>query len=266
MGFRAWVGLWTAFILIVIVITDCSALVKYITRFTEESFAALIAFIFIMESVKKLLAIRKSRPFTSDPLNYYTEFNTNENCFRCLQKGANGTFETPINTSLVSLNRTECASLGAEYEYVTKCKYSPDVFFVSVFLYTLTFLLAMTLRYFRTSRFFPTFVRSKVADFGVVITILIAVGTDYALGFDTPKLIVPIKFQNTIPSRGWIINPLERNKNKPWLVAAAITAVIVNRKENKLKKSSGYHLDLLIVAITIGINSILGLVFFFFTF
>ena len=34
MGFRAWVGLWTALILIIIVVTDCSALVKYITRFT----------------------------------------------------------------------------------------------------------------------------------------------------------------------------------------------------------------------------------------
>jgi hypothetical protein len=34
MGFRAWVGLWTSIILIIVVITDCSALVKYITRFT----------------------------------------------------------------------------------------------------------------------------------------------------------------------------------------------------------------------------------------
>jgi hypothetical protein len=34
MGFRAYVGLWTAFILLVIVVTDCSALVKYITKFT----------------------------------------------------------------------------------------------------------------------------------------------------------------------------------------------------------------------------------------
>jgi hypothetical protein len=34
MGLRAWVGLWTALILLVIVVTDCSALVKYITRFT----------------------------------------------------------------------------------------------------------------------------------------------------------------------------------------------------------------------------------------
>jgi hypothetical protein len=36
MGFRAWIGLWTATILFIIVITDCSALVKYITRFTGK--------------------------------------------------------------------------------------------------------------------------------------------------------------------------------------------------------------------------------------
>lgn len=34
MGFRAWIGLWTALILIIVVVTDGSALVKYITRFT----------------------------------------------------------------------------------------------------------------------------------------------------------------------------------------------------------------------------------------
>ena len=38
-----------------------------------------------------------------------------------------------------------------------------------------------------------------------------------------------------------------------------ITAVIVNRKENLLKKGGGYHLDLLIVAIGIIVNSLLGI-------
>lgn len=41
-----------------------------------------------------------------------------------------------------------------------------------------------------------------------------------------------------------------------------ITAVIINRKENKLKKGNGYHLDLLIVSVTIGINSLLGIPWF----
>ena len=36
---------------------DLSALVRYITRFTEESFALLIALIFIVEAFKKLIHI-----------------------------------------------------------------------------------------------------------------------------------------------------------------------------------------------------------------
>ncbi|CAF5003032.1 unnamed protein product, partial [Rotaria socialis] len=34
MNFRCWIGLWTATILFIMVITDASYLVKYITRFT----------------------------------------------------------------------------------------------------------------------------------------------------------------------------------------------------------------------------------------
>ena len=41
-----------------------------------------------------------------------------------------------------------------------------------------------------------------------------------------------------------------------------ITAALVNRKINKLKKSSGYHLDLFVCAVCIGINSVFGLPWF----
>lgn len=46
-----------AVILLIAVATDASAMVKYISRFTEESFATLIALIFIVESCKKLYKI-----------------------------------------------------------------------------------------------------------------------------------------------------------------------------------------------------------------
>lgn len=49
MSFRLWIGLWTALILFILVAVDASALVCYITRFTEENFATLIAFIFIIK-------------------------------------------------------------------------------------------------------------------------------------------------------------------------------------------------------------------------
>ena len=41
-----------------------------------------------------------------------------------------------------------------------------------------------------------------------------------------------------------------------------ITAVIINRKEHKLKKGCGYHLDLLMVAVMLGVCSIMGLPWF----
>ena len=74
----------------------------------------------------------------------------------------------------------------------------------------------MVFKFFRTSRFLPSFVmklrnfsnkkkkancisilkiRSKVSDFGVVISIGLAVLIDIYYGFETPKLIVPLKFE-----------------------------------------------------------------------
>lgn len=81
---------------------------------------------------------------------------------------------------------------------------------------------------------------------------------------------------NPHKDRGWFIDPLGGN---PWwtlLVAAVpallctilifmdqqITAVIINRKEHKLKKGCGYHLDLFMVGIMLGVCSIMGLPWF----
>lgn len=43
--------MWIAFILLVLVAIDASAIVCYITRFTEENFALLIATIFIYKVI-----------------------------------------------------------------------------------------------------------------------------------------------------------------------------------------------------------------------
>ena len=53
----AWVGIWTAVILLILAVTDASCLMRYFTRFTDEIFAALISVIFIYEAVDKLLDI-----------------------------------------------------------------------------------------------------------------------------------------------------------------------------------------------------------------
>lgn len=55
LSLRACIGLWTAFFCLLLVATDASSLVCYITRFTEEAFASLICIIFIYEALEKLL-------------------------------------------------------------------------------------------------------------------------------------------------------------------------------------------------------------------
>lgn len=54
---RFWIGTWITIILIVMVAIDASAFVCYITRFTEENFATLIAFIFIYKVDQFLLIV-----------------------------------------------------------------------------------------------------------------------------------------------------------------------------------------------------------------
>ncbi|XP_063011018.1 sodium bicarbonate cotransporter 3 isoform X16 [Melospiza melodia melodia] len=284
LSLRASIGLWTAFLCIVLVATDASSLVCYITRFTEEAFAALICIIFIYEALEKLVHLGEVYPFNMhNDLNKLTSYS-------CVcsepEKPSNDTLRMwrTINKSREdiawnNLTVSECL----EYHGVFRGSacghhgpYIPDVLFWSVILFFATFFLSSFLKKFKTKRYFPTKVRSTISDFAVFLTIVTMVLIDYLVGVPSPKLRVPEKFEPTRKDRGWFIDPLGHN---PWwtlLVAALpallctilifmdqqITAVIINRKEHKLKKGCGYHLDLLMVGIMLGICSIMGLPWF----
>jgi hypothetical protein len=107
LGFRCYVGLWTFVILMVISVTNLSFLVKYITRFTEELFALLIAIIFIAESIEKLFKIFKSQPFSQNPQYYAAQMHeANSSCFRCFSTNAsayNESFESIFSEKEVFL-------------------------------------------------------------------------------------------------------------------------------------------------------------------
>jgi hypothetical protein len=55
----------------IIVATDASTAVSYITRFTEESFAVLISLIFIVEAIDKMFAILNTQSY----VRYTAEVN-----------------------------------------------------------------------------------------------------------------------------------------------------------------------------------------------
>ncbi|XP_045913960.1 sodium bicarbonate cotransporter 3-like isoform X7 [Micropterus dolomieu] len=284
LSLRTSIGLWTAFLCLVLVATDASSLVCYITRFTEEAFAALICIIFIYEALEKLFHLGEHYPINMhnnlENLTLYScQCSPPANVSDQLMHQWNQTGYSPDSIQWSSLNVSMCKILDGEF-VGPACghhgPYIPDVLFWSIILFFTTFFLSSFFKQFKTERYFPTKVRSTISDFAVFITIMIMVMVDYLMGIPSPKLNVPDRFEPTSKNRGWLMDPLGEN---PWwtlLVAALpallctilifmdqqITAVIINRKEHKLKKGCGYHLDLLIVAIMLGVCSIMGLPWF----
>ncbi|XP_068241621.1 sodium-driven chloride bicarbonate exchanger isoform X4 [Palaemon carinicauda] len=266
LSFRLWIGVWCGTILIILVAVDASAFVCYITRFTEENFATLIAFIFIYKAVEKVFKIGSKYPMD-------TQVDSMKNC-TCIP---NQPEMWPDDVNWTTVNWEDCHDAYNGTLVGNRCEhYYPDVYLLSLILFFGTFLVSFYLKDFKTAPFFPTKVRQFISDFAVIIAILMMSGLDFAIGIHTPKLEVPGNFAPTWEGRGWLIPPFNRN---PWwssivaLVPALlacilifmdqqITAVIVNRKEHKLKKGGGYHLDLFVVAVLIIINSIMGLPWF----
>ncbi|XP_030421042.1 electrogenic sodium bicarbonate cotransporter 1 isoform X2 [Gopherus evgoodei] len=285
--FRLWIGLWSAFQCLILVATDASFLVKYFTRFTEEGFSSLISFIFIYDAFKKMIKLADYYPINSHfKVDYITFYSCvcmppepdnssifNETTAASVDWLTSSSAEKYNNTiDWSSLTKKECWKYGG-YLVGNNCNYVPDITLMSFILFFGTYTCSMALKKFKTSRYFPTTARKLISDFAIILSILIFCGIDALVGVDTPKLIVPSEFKPTSPHRGWFIPPFGGN---PWWVylAAAIpallvtilifmdqqiTAVIVNRKEHKLKKGAGYHLDLFWVAVLMIICSFMGL-------
>ncbi|XP_046871926.1 solute carrier family 4 member 4a isoform X2 [Hypomesus transpacificus] len=285
--FRLWIGLWSAFFCLVLVATDASYLVQYFTRFTEEGFSCLISFIFIYDAFKKMLKLCNYYPINPDyKIDYVTQYDCLcmaptilENSTEVLGDPLDGTSvwyfnntDLPLNATWSSLSKKECLKYGGEL-VGQACDFVPDIALMSFILFFGTYTCSMCLKKFKFSPFFPTTVRKLISDFAIILAILIFCGVDALVGVDTPKLIVPTEFKPTSSKRGWFVPPFGGN---PWWVYLAsalpallvtillfmdqqITAVIVNRKEHKLKKGAGYHLDLFWVAVLMVVCSFMGL-------
>ncbi|NWH17107.1 S4A5 protein, partial [Grus americana] len=280
MEFRLWIGLHSALQCLILVATDASFIIKYITRFTEEGFSTLISFIFIYDAIKKMIGAFKYYPINSD---FKPDYVTMYKCECIAPDPANATLfdaSAPVapNTTNISLynainltaldwtqlSKKECLKYGGSL-VGKSCKFVPDLALMSFILFFGTYSMTLTLKKFKFSRYFPTKVRAFIADFSNVFSILLFCGVDACFGLDTPKLHIPsiIKVR---PHRGWGGHPSLLHLALPALLVTIlifmdqqITAVIVNRKEHKLRKAAGYHLDLFWVGILMAVCSFMGL-------
>nr|XP_056718877.1 anion exchange protein 4 [Euleptes europaea] len=282
--FRLWIGLWVAFFGLILVATEASYLVQYFTRFTEEGFCALISFIFIYDAVKKMLSLADHYPINWDykisdvPLYACTCHGPERGNFSLLNETLSpashgfGEWSDLESGNWSLLTKEECVQLGGHL-VGSSCNYVPDITFMSFILFLGTFFCSMMLKSFKTSRYFPTTLRRLVGDFAIILAILIFCGIDAVFGLETPKLIVPSEFKPTNPTRGWVVFPFGAN---PWWVCLVssvpailviilifmdqqITAVILNRKEYKLQKGAGFHLDFFCVSLLMIFTSVMGL-------
>ncbi|XP_061513958.1 sodium-driven chloride bicarbonate exchanger isoform X14 [Anopheles gambiae] len=267
--FRFWIGTWISIILVVLVAVDASALVCYITRFTEENFACLIAVIFIYKAIENVFHIGQEYPLNTAGGKY--------DC-ACLPPATHELTPEAVHQWAQYDLRT-CKTLngtltGADCD---KPEYVSDVFLMSIVLFLGTYIISVILKDFKNALFFPAVVRQFISDFSVTIAIFSMTLLDVFTRIATPKLDVPSEFKRTIPDRGWIIMPFHES-NPAWSSALAIlpallgtilifmdqqiTAVIINRKEHKLTKGCGYHLDLFVLACLIQICTMMGLPWF----
>ncbi|KAJ0057502.1 hypothetical protein NL108_009240, partial [Boleophthalmus pectinirostris] len=329
MELRLWIGLHSCMQCFVLVLSDASYIIKYMTRFTEEGFSSLISFIFISDAIKKMVRAFKyypiNRGFKSDYITSYRcdclAPDQGESKLKSISFYKSSSVIFKVYSMFIclfnltdmgysQLSKKECVKFGGSL--VGKaCKYVPDLALMSFILFFGTYSMTISLKKFKSSRYFPTKLRSLISDFAIIISILVFcgldcllaldtpklhvptqiklrklisdfaifmsimtfVGLDMLMGLDTPKLIVPTEVKPTRTDRGWIVMPFGKN---PWwwyLVSAIpallvtilifmdqqISAVIVNRKENKLKKGCGYHLDLFWVGVLMAACSFMGL-------
>ncbi|XP_055369547.1 electrogenic sodium bicarbonate cotransporter 4 isoform X4 [Betta splendens] len=322
MELRLWIGLHSCLQCLVLVVSDASYIIKYMTRFTEEGFSSLISFIFISDAIKKMAASFKYYPMNRGfKPDYITTYKCD--CVAPDQAPALGlNASAPLaddNMTLLfnltdldwaQLSKKDCVKYGGML-VGDSCKYVPDLALMSFILFIGTYSMTVSLKKFKFSRYFPTKLRALISDFAIIIAILLFCGVDWMLeldtpklhvpteiklrklisdfaiflsimsfvsldmlmGLDTPKLIVPTEVKPTRPDRGWLVMPF--GKNPWWWYVASfipallvtilifmdqqISAVIVNRKENKLKKGCGYHLDLFWVGVLMAACSFMGL-------
>ncbi|XP_075037069.1 anion exchange protein 3 [Mixophyes fleayi] len=233
---RVWIGFWLVLFVLGMVAAEGSFLVRYISPFTQEIFAFLISLIFIHETFYKLYKV-----FTDHPL------------LRTYPSGGSRT-----------------ATLGPRMQ--------PNTALLSLILMSGTFLIAFFLRKFKNSRFLGGKARRVIGDFGIPISILVMVLIDYTITDTyTQKLNVPSGLSVTSPGkRGWFVHPLGTSSPFPlWMIFASaipallvfilifmetqITTLIVSRKERRLQKGSGFHLDLLLIGSLGGVCALFGL-------
>ena len=175
-SFRLWVGFWTMILSALISIFNLSAIIRIFTRFTEEIYTCLVAFIFAYDSITKLLSLE---PTGIDSVRWVTCWDTglNASTFITRLSGCTGgvAWTSTSKVANCSVNSTQVisyvspdkvlhsfpgCSIGT-LEHSSLAVVSSGVYVMSFVIYIGTFLTAYYLKQFRGSLLCTNFVSCK---------------------------------------------------------------------------------------------------------
>lgn len=222
---RVWQGLWTALFTTLVVVFDMSALMGYVTRFSEEIFTGLISFMFVVQAFLSVAAV-----YTDPEKGREVAYATTLLCF--------GTYATVMtfrsikrSTQLSRIPRDILGNYGATIAILIFSAIA-SAFPTKVDMLSIPDKFEPSYVEPDTGKVRPWFVSpmGKNNDFpvwGIFFTMLPALGLTF-LGFMDQQL----------------------------------TAMFINRKDHNLKKPPAYHLDLFVCGILVyPILAFLGLPF-----
>ena len=149
LSFRLWIGIWIGVILFILVATDASFTVCYITRFTEENFATLIAVIFIIKAIDKVLSIEDKYPIHESPC-YCQPSNLSEipGWNMSWSMIAPGNPEADGKNCIIQRRLNNIPS-EVHGETSIGCHYVPNAFLMSVLIFCGTYLISSNLKSFK---------------------------------------------------------------------------------------------------------------------
>ncbi|KAL3284873.1 hypothetical protein HHI36_019010 [Cryptolaemus montrouzieri] len=266
---RVFIGFWLAFIGLFVACLEGSVLVKLFTRFMEDIFSALIVLLYILESVMKLFYIFRRHPLMTNYCELEQIFLPSNDSQIDENSGNDTSFDYDSGRTFNAIQYRPLPTKDASGPIN-----QPNTALFCTVLSLGTFIIAYYLKMFRNSQFLGRSARRALGDFGVPIAIVTMVFVDYMVPQTyTEKLSVPEGLSPSNPDkRGWYIPP----SGLPiWIMFASIipamlvyillfmethiTELIIDKKERKLKKGSGFHLDIVLICLCNIISGMFGL-------
>ncbi|KAK0093325.1 hypothetical protein PV326_013821 [Microctonus aethiopoides] len=261
---RFYIGIWMGVIALTIASVEGSVLVRLFTRFTEEIFTGLISLLYIVETFVKLFNFFNRNPLL--PEYCFDDYNGNVTSHMTNSTTELLKYTRSLNESGLITNDELTQEHIPSHNSAGLLINQPNTALMCTILCLGTFLGAYYLRIFRNSHYLGRSARRAFGDFGVPISIIIFVLIDYLAEVKTEKLLVPEGLSPTVPGRSWIVSPTGIDQPIPvWMAFACIvpaflvyilvfmetqiSELIIDKKERKLRKGCGYHMDIVVVCL-----------------